>query len=89
MKKGIVFYLFISFIVASCGEKYTPEEISNSYCVCIELSEDKKASCVKEWAVKYKGNLKTKEEHKQVNYNMIECNGFEGDNDFYLKLVEN
>lgn len=89
MRKGIIASLFTSLVISSCSKRYTPEEISNSYCECIELLEVKKIPCVKDWAVKYKGSLRTKEARKAVNYNMIECNGFEGDNDFYLKLMRN
>ena len=77
--------LFVT--VTSCGKSYTPEEISEAYCDCTTLPEDEKIPCVQEWATKYKGSIKTKEDRKTVNYNMIECNGFEGDNDFYLKLM--
>ena len=76
-------------LLTNCKPNYTPEEVSSAYCNCASLSEDEKPACVKEWSIKYKGSLKTKEDHKTVNYNMIECNGFEGDNDFYLKLMRN
>lgn len=89
MKNKLLYLCFVSLFTSSCGTKYTPEEVANSYCECVELSEDKKTTCVKEWSIKYKGSLTTTDEHKQVNYNMIECNGFEGDNDFYLKLMRN
>jgi len=87
MKKYLI--LFLAIFISSCNKNYTPEEVSNSYCDCVAFSEYKKKTCILDWAVKYKGALKTKEEHKKVNYNMIECNGFEGDNDFYLKLMRN
>ena len=83
------FLLFNLLLLASCSSSYSPEEVSEAYCKCASLPEDDKPACVKEWSIKYKGVLKTKEEHKTVNYNMIECNGFEGDNDFYLKLMRN
>jgi hypothetical protein len=82
MNKSIVF-LFILFF-SSCHNKYTPEEITKAYCDCTSLLASNKEACVKEWAAYYKGRLQTKEELKQVNYNMIECNGFEGENDFDL-----
>ena len=88
MKPSILICLS-SFLFIGCSETYTPEQISDSYCECSQLTEDKKVACVKEWSIKYKGSLTTNEEHKRVNYKMIECNGFEGDNDFYLKLIEN
>ncbi len=85
-------YLVIYLSVASfysCQQHYTPQQIADDYCNCAQLPEDKKIICVKEWASKYKGTLKGKEEHETVNYKMIECNGFEGDKDFYLKLMKN
>lgn len=88
MDKKIIGFLFMISIITSCAKEYTPQEISESYCECIELSKDKKRTCVKGWSIKYKGTLKSEKDEREVNYNMIECNGFEGDNDFYLKLVD-
>ncbi len=84
-----LYYCLLFIFLVSCTTSYSPAEVSSAYCDCVSLSEDKKKPCVKEWAIKYKGALKSKEDHKTVNYNMIECNGFEGDNDFYLKLMRN
>lgn len=78
-----------TFFLASCKENYTPGQIAEDYCYCAQLHKTKKRSCVREWLVKYKSTLKTKEDYKEVNYSMIECNGFEGDNDFNLKLMKN
>lgn len=78
-----------SFLFVSCSETYTPKQVSNAYCECAQLSESEKFACVKEWSIKYSGVLSTDKDRKEVNYSMIECNGFEGDNDFYLKLMRN
>ncbi len=86
--KGRNSILFSSFILLySCSQDYTPQEVSESYCKCAQLTIEKKVQCVNEWEQKYKGSLRTLEERKVVNYNMIECNGFEGDRDYYRRLM--
>lgn len=83
------YFVFFSFFIVGCAESYTPDEIAEAYCKCSELPKVNKLSCINEWSQKFAGVLKTEEDQRQVNYNMIECNGFEGDNDFYLKLMQN
>ncbi len=58
MDKKIIGFLFMISIITSCAKEYTPQEISESYCKCIELSKDKKSTCVKGWSIKYKGSLR-------------------------------
>ncbi|MCT4582268.1 MAG: hypothetical protein N4A35_12720 [Flavobacteriales bacterium] len=86
--KGIGFLAIGCIFLFSCRQNYSPQEVSESYCKCAQLDPKEKTSCVKEWAEIYKGSLETPEERKLVNYNMIECNGFEGDRDFYRRLME-
>jgi len=89
MQDKSIYLIFVLLLLVSCSSSYEPKEVSSAYCDCVSLPQDEKPACIKEWSIKYKGALKTAEAHKTVNYNMIECNGFEGDNDFYLKLMRN
>ena len=88
MPKIILSFCLCVFIFSSCSESCTPEDVSVDYCACAQLSNDEKTACIQKWALKYKGRIKKIEDRKVINYNMIECNGFEGDNDFYRKLMD-
>lgn len=73
----------------SCSQDYSIEEISDEYCLCSQLTDLKKQECVTNWSKKYKGSVNELKDCKEINYKMIECNGFEGDKDFYRKLMDN
>lgn len=86
MKKIRFFFIVLLPFFYSCSTNYSSEEIITAYCQCVELPQVKKTRCVSEWATKYNARYSTPEELKQLIYSMIECNGFEGENDFNLKL---
>lgn len=66
----------------SCSRNYTSIDVSREYCVCASLSLTSKEKCVSIWLDKFKFELNSEEDLRALSYNMIECNGFEGESDF-------